>query len=257
MAMKGSDLLKYVGLDENESKVYLALLDLGPSNISAIAKKARVYRPVLYKLLPVLEGSGIISQVVKKKRHLYAAESPEKLKQLFDVASKTFDSALPDLMRMYIPKGKQPVIKFFEGQSGIARAFEDFATSLKPGSVYYRYSAIRKPHGRKSNYLPQNYDALMKVKSKTAKGYILGNKLIADTQRKENSTQGQIWKIIPSSLDAFSHNMTQQIYENKVAYIDYNSNSAFIIENKEFAEFQKSIFKLFWDRLPELGDEED
>jgi predicted transcriptional regulator len=257
MAMKGSELLKYVGLDESESKVYLALLDLGPSNISAIAKKAKIHRPVLYKLLPTLEGRGIVSQVVKKKRHLYAAESPEKLKQLFEVASKTFDGAMPDLMRMYIPKGKQPVIKFFEGQRGIAQAFEDFATSLRPGSIYYRYNSIKKPHGRKSNYLPQSYDALMKVKSKTAKGFIIANKLISDTQHNENATQGQVWKVIPASLDIFSHNITQQIYEGKVAYIDYNSNSAFIIESKEFAEFQKSIFKLFWDRLPDFGDEEE
>ena len=88
MAMKGSELLKYVGLDESESKVYLALLDLGPSNISAIAKKAKIHRPVLYKLLPTLEGRGIVSQVVKKKRHLYAAESPELLRARMDGVEK-------------------------------------------------------------------------------------------------------------------------------------------------------------------------
>ena len=254
MAIKGSELLKYVGLDESESKVYLALLDLGPSNISAIAKKAKVYRPVLYKLLPVLEARGIISQVIKKKRHLYTAESPEKLKQLFDVASKTFDSALPDLMRMYVPKCKQPVIKFFEGQNGIARVFEDFATSLMVGSHYYRYSSIKKLYPTSSNYLPRNYSSIMKEKSKFAKGSIISNEYLA--KGNDRVRQNQQWKVIPASLNIFSHGITQLIYENKVAFIDYNSNSAFIIENKEFAEFQKSIFKLFWDRLPDFGDEE-
>lgn len=254
--MKGSELLKYVGLDEKESKVYLTLLDLGPSNMSAIAKKTGIYRPILYKLIPTLEARGVISRVIKKKRHLYAAESPEKLKELFDVASKTLDGAMPDLMRMYLPKGKQPVIKFFEGQSGIALAFEDFATSLKPGSSYCRYSSIKKLYPRSSNYLPRNYNALMKTKSKYAKGFIISNEILAKGRDDRGGTsKNQEWKTIPSSLDTFGHGITQIIYENKVAFIDYNSNSAFIIENKESAAFQKSIFKILWDRLPDEDDE--
>lgn len=66
MAIKGSEVLKYVGLDEREAKIYLALLDLGPSNMSAIAKKTEIFRPVLYKLIPALEARGIVSRVVKK-----------------------------------------------------------------------------------------------------------------------------------------------------------------------------------------------
>jgi len=41
-----------------------------------------------------------------------------------------------------------------------------------------------------------------------------------------------------ASLDIFSHNITQQITKEGRLH-RYNSNSAFIIESKEFAEFQK------------------
>ena len=256
MAMKGSEILKYVGLNEKEAEVYLALLDLGPSNMSAIAKKTGIFRPILYKLIPALEARGIVSRVVKKKRRLYAAESPEKVKQLFNVASRAFDSAMPDFMRMYVPKGKQPVIKSFEGQSGVALAFQDFATSLKSGSSYYRYSSIKKLYAGNSNYLPRNYSAIMKVKAKSTHGFIISNELLGKN-RDRRITENQQWKTIPFALNAFDHGITQMIYEDKVSFIDYNSNSAFIIENKEFAEFQKSIFMMFWDRLPSFGDEED
>jgi len=163
---------------------------------------------------------------------------------------------MPDLMRMYAPKGKQPVIKFFEGPGGIAMVFQDFATSLKPGSPYYRYSS-RGWNDRKSMYVPKNYAALMKGKYENSKGYIISNKNVADARQKNVLHPNQYWKVIPKALDPFGYNITQRIYEGKVSFIDYNSNSAFIIENKKFAEFQKSIFMLFWDRLPNFEDEED
>ena len=97
----------------------------------------------------------------------------------------------------------------------------------------------------------------MKDKYKHSKGFIVANKVVADAREKDGRHPNQYWKVIPAAVEIFNYNITQRIYEDKVSFVDYNSNSAFIIENKQFAEFQKSIFKLFWDRLPDFDDDEN
>lgn len=247
------DILKTVGLDKKEAELYLALLDLGQANIAQISKKSGIHRPIVYKILPRLEDRGIVARVLKKKRRVYIAESPEKLKQLFDVAAKTFEAALPELMNFYHPKGKRPVIKFFEGQKGIARTFEDIAATLKPDELYYRYSSITKPSGITASYIPPHYYSTMK--EKRVRALVIANDALAKNEEQQavkgrKPSHSQTWKVIPPLLDTFEHNFSEKIYGDRVSFVDYGSNTAFIIESREFANFQKSIFKQLWDKLP-------
>ena len=54
---------------------------------------------------------------------------------------------------------------------------------------------------------------------------------------------------IPKNYDLFDDNIGKIIYANKVAILDYNTNTSFIIENKKFADFEKKIFKLLFRYL--------
>lgn len=47
-------ILEKIGLSKNESAIYLALLELGPSQIAKISEKALIHRPLVYKALPSL-----------------------------------------------------------------------------------------------------------------------------------------------------------------------------------------------------------
>ena len=54
---------------------------------------------------------------------------------------------------------------------------------------------------------------------------------------------------IPKKYDLFDDNISKIIYGNKVAIIDYSTETSFIIENKKFADFEKKIFKLLFKYL--------
>jgi len=56
-------------------------------------------------------------------------------------------------------------------------------------------------------------------------------------------------KVMPPDLGPFEHNVTEIIYADKVAFIDYNSETATIIESKKIADFQKHIFKTLYKKL--------
>jgi hypothetical protein len=54
---------------------------------------------------------------------------------------------------------------------------------------------------------------------------------------------------IPKNYDLFDENITKLIYANKVAILDHNTKTSFIIENQKFADFEKKIFKLLFKHL--------
>ena len=56
-------------------------------------------------------------------------------------------------------------------------------------------------------------------------------------------------KVIPEGSDLFAYNVTELIYGTKIAFVDYNTESAFIIENPVIAAFQERLFKLLYQRL--------
>jgi hypothetical protein len=55
--------------------------------------------------------------------------------------------------------------------------------------------------------------------------------------------------IIPKKIDEFDDNVFMSIYADKVAYIDFNTESSIIIENKQIADFQKKLFRLLFKSL--------
>jgi hypothetical protein len=54
---------------------------------------------------------------------------------------------------------------------------------------------------------------------------------------------------MPEDIGPFDYNITQIIYGNRVAFIDYNSETAMIIESKSIADFQTRIFKSLYKGL--------
>jgi len=51
------------------------------------------------------------------------------------------------------------------------------------------------------------------------------------------------------NYDQFDENIQMILYGKKIAYVDYNSESAIIIENTKIADFQKKLFKALFQSL--------
>lgn len=120
------ELIKNLGLDENEARIYLALLELGPSLVTEISKKAGINRTTSYDVLERLCINGLATrssgQGARKK---YSVLSPHHLITFLDNNQKKLsrrkDKAkkiLPRLEMLYKLTDK-PTVKFFEGLEGI------------------------------------------------------------------------------------------------------------------------------------------
>jgi HTH-type transcriptional regulator, sugar sensing transcriptional regulator len=241
--METSGILRKIGLNDKEAVIYLALLENGPLTISGIAKASNLHRPAIYQLLPTLEKRGLVSISIKGKLKYYAAESPEKLKILVGNLNETLQAALPDLEAIYNSTGSRPVVKFFIGKDGIKNVFLDLVTSLKRGDIYYRYTS-NKDLDKTEKYLPRDYRKIRDEKQ--LERYIINN--VESAQQKSPNLNRTV-KTMPPGFNPFDQEVSMLIYGDKIAFLDFNTETAITIENKKIAEFQKILFKFIYKSL--------
>ena len=58
--------LRKLGLREKEVRVYLTGLELGPSSVQVIAKRAKITRPTTYEIIKTLKEKGLFVESYKK-----------------------------------------------------------------------------------------------------------------------------------------------------------------------------------------------
>jgi sugar-specific transcriptional regulator TrmB len=223
--MKKEHVFEKLGLRQDEASIYSALLSSEPETVSGIAKLTGLHRPTIYRILPRLIERGLIAVVPHGKQKRFAAESPEKLKTLLDKVAGDLQGAIPELMRAFSSQHKKPVVKFLEGRNGIMSVFEDLVLTLHRGDVFYRYSSGRDVK-KNEYYLPKNYRDIRDQKQ--LERFVITNAQTAGT-KKPRMERGM--KVIPKDLGLFDYDITEIIYGDKIAFVDYNTETAFIVEN--------------------------
>ncbi len=245
--MEINETLESIGLQKQEIKLYLDLLEHGHSTVAELARRTNLHRPYVYKALPHLIKKKLVTKGPFGKRTLYMAESPEKLEVALEEAKHKIQKIIPELQSMYVTVGKRPIVKYLTGIEGIETVFADIMTVLKKEDVYYRYSSVSKSVWNtyfKKNYLPKGYK--QKITEKNIGRLVICGEAQAGILQKEIDVSV---KIIPEKFDQFEDNIVHIVYANKVAFIDYETETAIIIESKRFANFQKKIFLLLYRKL--------
>jgi sugar-specific transcriptional regulator TrmB len=241
--MTTQHLLQALGLTKSESTLYLTLLKQGPLTLAELARLAKIHRPAAYKDIPHLIKKNLVSTTSKGRRTYFHAESPEQLSRFLSETQSSLSETLPSLIEMYNKKSNAPRVRFLEGKTAIASVYDDIIETLNTGDVFYRYSSAAN-NRRRGSYVPQNYEA--RRDAKRLERYVITNTRTAE--QKKQKLERYI-KVVPAQFDLFEQNITQLIYANRIAYVDYNTDTAVIIENKIIAEFQKRLFQLLFSKL--------
>lgn len=118
------DDLENLGFTREEAKVYLAILGLGESGVSGIAKRAGVHRVSCYHTLDKLVERGIISSYVKNKVKFFSVKNPEIIVTQLEEKLNRARGLLPELMSVSDALGYKPRIQYYEGFEGMKNIFE-------------------------------------------------------------------------------------------------------------------------------------
>ncbi|TSC86968.1 MAG: transcriptional regulator TrmB [Parcubacteria group bacterium Gr01-1014_8] len=133
--MESRETLRHIGLNEKESSVYLALLEIGEASVLKIAKKAVIKRPTAYLILHSLESKGLVSRVEKKRQTLYAPQHPRKILAEAEIRLKEIQNMIPQFEAMMLNKDSRPRVVVFEGKEALDRAYDD--SFVVKGEILY------------------------------------------------------------------------------------------------------------------------
>ncbi len=240
------NILENLGLDQTEAKIYLALLELGPSTVTEITSTADITRTLGYHVLEKLENHNLVKSVSRgtSSKKTYIAEHPEKIIQFvqdkktswerkFELAQKQ----LPNLLSLYKIADK-PTLKFSEGIEGVRSVSRGTLSSVTPAISIVNINSqrdeelieiIRETRANKSNI----------------RSLVVGN--TGWTSGITNTSSYRIIdeKVLPGISD-FKGELT--IYENKLSIstpteFDYIS---FTIESELLIAIIKGMFELAW-----------
>lgn len=235
-------ILEKIGFLGHEKEIYLALLEAGSFSVSELVRKTGIHRPTVYKTLALLIDKGLVRVMPVGKYKKYVAESPEHLETIFKELEADFTSEIFDLKDMYESRDKKPRVTFAEGSKGITQVFSDVVHRLKKGEMYLRYSSQKELDVK--TFVPKDYREVRDRKG--LERLIITNE---PTKKRHSKKLGREIKVIPPDFDLFEYNISQIIYADRVAFVDYNTKTSITIENPIFAEFQRKIFKLLFKKL--------
>lgn len=240
--MKYEQILTKLGLNKNEVNIYVTLLKNWKQNISEIAKESWISRPAIYNSIPYLIESNLISKIIVWQRTYYKAENPENLRNLLWNLKSSFNYALTELKDLHFSWESKPILKSLYWVDWVKFIFSDIANTLWNWDIYYRYSS-RKQHQEMWISL-DNYKKIRDEKK--IERFVITSERLEKTKKKKLEKQVVI---IPEKYDLFDDNITKLIYKNKVAIIDYNTMTSFIIESPIFYNFEKKLFKFLFKFL--------
>ncbi|MEM2956314.1 MAG: helix-turn-helix domain-containing protein [Candidatus Pacearchaeota archaeon] len=230
--MLGESLIK-AGLTRVESKVYLTLIDLGPSLAGQISKKSGIHRRTIYDALDRLAEKGLISYIIKNNRKYFEAVNPKRLIDLEKEREEQLKSELPELIKLFMKTKAKEETLFYRGKDGLKTAFEDQITEGK--------EILVMGASPEAGEILQFY---FKWYNKRRQEKHIKLKLIADI-----SAKGKIKA--PLSEIRYLPNLGPaaiNIYADKVAIILWNKERplAIIIKNAEIANSYRIFFEHMW-----------
>ena len=137
-------ILQNLGLNEKESKVYLATLSLGKTTIQMIAKAAEIKRTTAYNVVDSLQQKGLITVEIDGFKKKFVAENPERLEKMIDDSRNDLHKSLPELQSLYNLGGEESVIKYYEGREALKSVYLDNIRDIKPHQEYMVISNAEK-----------------------------------------------------------------------------------------------------------------
>ncbi|MBI5158580.1 hypothetical protein HY992_00490 [Candidatus Micrarchaeota archaeon] len=241
---KEQEVLKQIGLSENETAIYLALLSSGSLSAYEIASKTGIYRPNVYDKLETLLSKGLVSYVTRNSKKYFIAAEPEKIEEyLNEEAGRLEDSKeklksiLPQLSAMAgFPKISTKV-EVFEGREGLKVFLTDIMRTAK--EVLITGIDDSKYRDALPAFMPKYFECLKSRK--------ISERVITSNR------QGVFQFAGPSTTYRFlpekEFNPTNTfIYASKIAIVSWGFPPTVIrIENKNLAGTYRQHFEHLWN----------
>jgi sugar-specific transcriptional regulator TrmB len=248
-------LFESLGLGLRHASVYYALLKLGKVSVSRISKETGIPRSTIYELLSDLISKEIVTYVVGQAKAIYMAEPPQKLSKLIEKQIVKTASVKTDLEK-YIPYMQSefsnsveslPKVMFYQGDDGLATVLYDcFKSKEILAMCIEKYPEIN--HMDDEPTVIKEFVYELKRRKIRAKEIVQNSQANREYKEMFENDIHEI-KLMKDELDINMTHVDKQIYDNKVAYLSWDSKVGVIIEDAALANAERQIFMSLWRKM--------
>lgn len=244
---KLTNILQNLGLTENEAKIYLAALSLGPTTILQIARSAEMKRTTVYSVIESLKLKGLISEELKGWKKYFVAESPERLEKVLEEKRNDFQNLLPEFLALQNLKGSDALIKYYQGLEAVKNIYNDLLGEIKAHEDYLVVGAQDQ-------------------------WYQLDPKFFQEFIKRRAKLPINIRLLFTDSEIARKHQQIQEVYNEKIKILPRDTKlttnlvitpkkvvihqltppiMAIVIENKSIIQMHQELFEIIWKSVNE------
>ena len=243
--MEAEKLLVDLGLTEGESKVYLALLELGSSTVGPVVKKSGIAYSNIYEVLGRLVKKGLASFVVKGETKYFQAASPsdlysyiEKKEKEIEAQKETVSKILPQLKNLQEKMPEQEA-EIFLGLKGMRAAYTKLAAGNRGGEWLFFYIHEHE-YAEIADRFYLSIKDILKIPDAT--------KGIGDIEAKKSKfTKYASKKLVDYRFVDFPLPGNIDIYKNKVLLQAWSENPvAFLIKSPLITSLLTRYFESVW-----------
>ncbi len=241
-------VLKKLGLNDKEIKIYLGLLEYGSISVRGLAEITGLNRGTVYDILKKLQDVGLVSFYHSSTKQKFVAEDPDKIMQLIEAQEKelkktksTCADLIPELKSLQDKGGFKPATKLYEGKKGLKFILDDVLSSVskRKNKEYYAYSATKVSEDINASYPDFTKKRIKNKISVKAISLAKGGTTSGLDERRWIGTDEEKATFV-------------LIYAGKCAFISRDAKGSpvgVIIENQMIYDTQKIIFLSLWKKL--------
>ncbi len=240
--MENKDILKNLGLDEHESNIYLALLRLGGSRASVIAKDVGLKRTTVYPILKTLASRSFVKVYFRKNTRFYYAQKPARVAAIFEKKLESFESIIPNLETIEKKQASLFGLRFIETIDELREFYAGVLVDYK-NKDYLIIGSAPAWEGLDDKFF-------VKYRKDRAKNKIKTKLILSADSKSVNPEEKELlreYKYLPAK---YKFKSTVDIFEDKILVVSPELSSlAVVIAVPAMIDVFKSVFGVLWDTV--------
>lgn len=244
-----SEQLHLLGLSEDESSIYLFLLENGPRTPLELSRQMDLNRSKIYRLIELMQSKRIIEDTKTAWGQKLVAAPPENLELIIIKEEETLShkkSILEDLVNdlKELPAGVKSTfqVKHYKGLEGLKQMFWN-GLKAKENTLIFGYSSIDQFVG---------WDFAEKLRQESVERKLHFYEIT-------NSSPSKDWTKVEKFREVYQHtrwispqkltiNQYTEIHDEHIRVYNWDEKELVGIEliNKNLSEMMKQIFWHYW-----------
>ena len=240
------EMLRDIGLSQNEARVYEALLSIGEASVQQISIKSKVHRRNVYDSLTKLSEKGLASEVFVQGEKNFKAISPRRLLELLNEKQERVNRALPEMQGKYEATEEKEEAYFYRGIEGFKNYLQDILKSKE--TVYFIGAKAFWLDPRLIHFLPRFQRERKRLGIKFMH--------IFDYEVKEQKPEilrlvGRPYKFLPKKYSSLT--AVDIFGDYVVAFVGVKPGELsdepiqFVMKSRRLADGYRKFFQFIWD----------